>query len=243
METDGMSGTRRILLGASILSADFLNLGSQIHEAERAGIDFVHFDVMDGRFVPNLSMGLPVLEAVRSATRLPIDAHLMMVEPERWVERFAEAGADTITVHVETCNHLHRTLLAIAEAGAEPSVTLNPGTPLALLEEVVPIVRQILVMTVNPGFGGQTFMPAMLDKIRRLRKVLNDRNPTCRLEIDGGIKPGNVGRAVEAGADTIVIGSALFEPSRTIEETLSVLRSAANTTPRPPLTDAHDRGE
>ncbi len=222
-----MSTTRTVRLGASVLSANFLTLGAEIHEVENAGIDFIHFDVMDGRFVPNLSMGLPVLESVRSATRLPIDVHLMTVEPERWVERFAAAGADTVTVHVEACGHLHGTLHAIAEAGAEPSVTLNPGTSLMLLEEVIPLVRQVLVMTVNPGFGGQTFIPSMLDKIRRLRRTLDDQNPTCRLEIDGGVKPGNIRRAVEAGADTAVIGSALFDPSSSVAETVASLRAAA----------------
>ena len=227
-----MSVARTIRLGASILSADFLTLGAALRDAEDAGIDFVHFDVMDGRFVPNLSMGLPVLAAVRGATRLPIDVHLMMVEPELWIERFAAAGADTITVHVEACGHLHRTLHAIAESGAEPGVTLNPGTSLTLLEEVIPLVRQVLVMTVNPGFGGQTFIPSMLDKIRRLRQTLDDRNPTCRLEIDGGVKPGNIGRAADAGADTFVIGSALFEHSTGLKDTLASLRSAARAHPR-----------
>ncbi|MDP9365648.1 MAG: ribulose-phosphate 3-epimerase [Chloroflexota bacterium] len=217
---------RQIRLGPSILSADFLRLGEQIAEAEAAGADFVHVDVMDGRFVPNISVGLPVVEAVRRATRLPVDVHLMIVEPERWVERFARAGADRISVHVEVDPHLHRTLRAIEEAGAEPSVTLNPATPLVTLDEVLPMVRQVLVMSVNPGFGGQIFIPAALDKIHRLRALLDERNPTCLLEVDGGVKAGNLRRVVEAGADTIVAGSAIFSPDQPIAAAMAALRSA-----------------
>ena len=221
---------RRVRLGPSILSADFLRLGEQIAAAEAAGADFVHVDVMDGRFVPNISVGLPVVEAVRRATRLPVDVHLMIVEPDRWVDRFAAAGADLISVHVEADPHLHRTLRAIEEAGAQPSVTLNPATPLIALEEVLPIVRQVLVMSVNPGFGGQSFIPSALDKIRRLRAQLDERNPTCLLEVDGGINAGNLRRIVEAGADTIVAGSAIFTPERSIAEAIAALRKAAQTT-------------
>lgn len=217
----------RVRLGPSILSADFLRLGEQIAEAEAAGADFVHVDVMDGRFVPNLSVGLPILEAVRRSTRLPIDVHLMIVEPDRWVERFVQAGADRLTVHVEADPNLYRTLRAIEEAGAEPSVTLNPGTPLAAIDEVLPVVRQVLLMSVNPGFGGQTFIPAVLDKIRRLRATLDARNPTCLLEVDGGIKAGNLRRVVEAGADTIVAGSAIFAPDRSVAAAMAALRAAA----------------
>jgi len=150
----------------------------------------------------------------------------MIVEPERWVERFAEAGADTITVHVETCAHLHRTLAAIRERGATPSVTLNPATPLVALEEVLPLVGQVLVMSVNPGFGGQTFIPAALDKVRRLRALLDERNPHCRIEVDGGVKPSNVKRVVAAGADTIVAGSAVFAPETTVKAALEDFRAA-----------------
>ena len=213
-------------LSPSILSADFLRLGDQIRELEDAGADYVHFDVMDGHFVPNITVGLPVLEAVRRATRLPIDVHLMIEDPGRWVGEFAATGADIITVHVEADPHLHRTLRAIEEHGAAPSVSLNPATPLVALEEVLPIVRQVLVMTVSPGFGGQTFIPSALDRIRRLREELDRRNPTCSLEIDGGIKASNVGRAVAAGADTIVAGSAIFTPDRTVAEAMAEMRAA-----------------
>jgi ribulose-phosphate 3-epimerase len=217
---------RRILVGPSILSADFLRLGEQIDAAEAAGADFIHVDVMDGCFVPNISVGLPVLEAVRRATHLPVDVHLMIVEPERWVERFVAAGANVVTVHVEADHHLHRTLRAIAEAGGQPSVTLNPATPLTTIEEILPVVRQVLLMSVNPGFGGQTFIPAVLDKIRRLRVQIDARNPTCRLEVDGGINASNVRRIVDAGADTIVAGSAIFNSERGVEDAMATLRSA-----------------
>ena len=217
---------RRISLGPSILTADLLRLGDQIAQAEEAGVDFIHLDVMDGRFVPNITFGLPILEAIRGGTRLPIDVHLMIVEPELHAVRFAEAGADFVTVHVETSQHLHGTLQAIAAAGATPSVTLNPATPLVALEEVVPIVGQVLVMSVNPGFGGQTFIPATLDKISRLRAMLDDRNPTCRLEVDGGVKTSNIRRIVDAGADTIVAGSAIFGPDPSVADAVAALRSA-----------------
>ena len=218
-----------ILIGPSILSADFARLGEQVQDVERAGADFIHFDVMDGVFVPNISIGLPVLEAVRSVTTLPIDAHLMIVQPERWVERFAALGANVITVHVENNPNLYRTLRAIDEAGATPSVTLNPGTSLTTLEPVVPIVRQVLIMSVNPGFGGQTFIPASLDRIRRVRQMINELNPTCRLEVDGGVKASNARRIVDAGADTLVAGSAVYASGIEIVDALNALRSAATT--------------
>ena len=221
---------RHVQLGPSILSADFLRLGEQIAEAEAAGADFVHVDVMDGRFVPNISVGLPVVEAARRATRLPVDVHLMIVEPDRWVERFVRAGADRVSVHAEADPHLHRTLRAIEEAGAAPSVTLNPATPLGAIDEVLPMVRQVLLMSVNPGFGGQTFIPAVLDKIRRLRAALDERNPSCLLQVDGGIKASNLRRIVEAGADTIVAGSAIYVPDRSVADAMADLRAAI--TPR-----------
>ena len=216
----------QVRLGPSILSADLLRLGEQIAEAEAAGADFIHVDVMDGRFVPNISIGLPVLEAVRAATTLPVDVHLMIVEPDRWVERFVAAGAARLTVHVEADPHLNRTLRAIAEAGALPSVTLNPATPLIAIEEVIPLVGQVLLMSVNPGFGGQTFIPATLDKIRRLREWLDARNPTCLLEVDGGVSPANLSDIVAAGADTIVAGSSIFSPTQSVAGAIAALRAA-----------------
>jgi ribulose-phosphate 3-epimerase len=208
------------------LTADFLHLGDQIAAAEAAGVDFIHLDVMDGCFVPNITFGLPIVEAVRKATKLPIDVHLMIVEPERYAKQFAEAGADLVTVHVEACRHLHGTLQDISAAGATASVTLNPATPLVALEEVLPIVGQILVMSVNPGFGGQTFIPSTLEKIARLRAMLDERNPTCRLEVDGGVKSSNVREVVEAGADTIVAGSAIFAREASVADSVAGLRFA-----------------
>jgi ribulose-phosphate 3-epimerase len=219
-----LSGNR-IAIGPSILSADFRRLGEQVAAVEAAGADFIHVDVMDGIFVPNISVGFPVVEAVRAATDLPIDVHLMIVEPARWIERFAAAGADTITVHVEEHPNLYRTLRSIEEAGATPSVTLNPGTPVVMLEPVLPIVRQVLIMSVNPGFGGQTFIPASLERIRRVRELLDAMNPTCRLEVDGGIKIGNVGKVVAAGADTLVAGSAIFASEIDIASAMRALRT------------------
>lgn len=221
--------TNPVLIGPSILSADFRGLGEQIAEVEAAGADFIHLDVMDGVFVPNISVGFPVLEAIRAATDLPIDVHLMIVEPGRWVERFAAAGAGTITVHVEADPNLYRTLRAIEEAGATPSVTLNPGTPIVMLEPVLPIVRQVLIMSVNPGFGGQTFIPAALDRIRRVREMLDDVNPTCRVEVDGGIKIGNARKVVAAGADTLVAGSAVYAPDTHIASAMRALRAEVET--------------
>ncbi len=227
-------GMNEIWIGPSILSADFRRLGEQIEEVEAAGADFIHVDVMDGVFVPNISIGLPVLEAVRSSTRLPVDVHLMIVEPGRWVERFAAAGADTITVHAEVDPNLYRTLRAIDEAGASPSVTINPGTPIVMLEPVLPIVRQVLIMSVNPGFGGQAFIPSALQRIRDVRAMIDAVNPSCRLEVDGGVKAGNAARIVAAGADTLVAGSAVYSPDAGIPMAMLALREA--------VAGAHARG-
>jgi ribulose-phosphate 3-epimerase len=212
-------------IGPSILTANLLRLGDQIAEAESAGVDYIHLDVMDGVFVPNISFGLPVCEALRQATRLPIDVHLMIADPDPYVTRFVEAGADVVTVHPETTVHLHRTLAAIAEAGATPGVALNPMTPLSAIEEAIPFIGQALIMSVNPGFGGQTLIPAMLDKVRRLRSMLDERNPSCRLQIDGGVKASNIRRVVEAGCDTVVVGSAIYG-ERPVADAVADLRRA-----------------
>ena len=219
---------RAVRIGPSIMTADWLRLGEQISAAESAGIDFIHLDVMDGRFVPNISFGFAIIEAVRSITSLTLDVHLMIVEPERYVDRFVKAGADVVTVHVEASKHLHSTLQAIAAAGAQPGVTLNPATPLVALEEAIPLVGQVLVMSVNPGFGGQTFIPGSLDRIRRLREVIDERNSQCRLEVDGGVKASNIGRIAAAGADSYVVGSAIFAPDVDVSSAIEELRSAAN---------------
>jgi ribulose-phosphate 3-epimerase len=207
-----------------VLSADFLHLGQQLRDVEAAGANYVHFDVMDGRFVPNISIGLPVLEAVQRGTSLPIDTHLMIVEPDRWVEQFIDAGADRVTVHVEATPHLHRVIQRINNAGAVAGVSINPATSVVTIEEILPFVGQILVMTVNPGFGGQTFIPTMLAKIARVRAMIDAVNPSCRLQVDGGINAQTIKRVVEAGADTIVAGTAIFNDHQSVADALDELR-------------------
>jgi ribulose-phosphate 3-epimerase len=197
----------------SILAADFRCLGQQIAEVERAGADGVHIDVMDGRFVPNISLGPFIVEAVRHTTTLALDVHLMIVEPERYVDDFARAGADIISVHQEACPHLHRTVQHIKQLGKQAGVVLNPSTPLSSLEEILDEVDLILLMSVNPGFGGQRFIAASLDKVRRLRHLLDARGSAVILEIDGGIDPTTAPQAVAAGARMLVAGSAVFGAS------------------------------
>ena len=175
-----------------------------------AGADWVHVDVMDGRFVPNITIGPVVVTAVRKATKLPLDVHLMIVEPEKYIDDFAKAGADILTVHAEACPHLHRTLQQIKAAGAKPAVVINPSTPLQAVEEVLPDVAMVLIMSVNPGFGGQSFIPQSLDKIRRLRAMIEGRNLKVDIEVDGGINKHNAKQIVEAGATVLVAGSAVF---------------------------------
>lgn len=194
----------------SILSADFRCLGQQIEEVERVGADAIHVDVMDGRFVPNITIGPFIVEAVRKSTTLPLDVHLMIVEPERYLADFAHAGADTLLVHQETCPHLHRTIEQIKQLGKKAGVVLNPSTPVSTLEEILPVVDQILIMSVNPGFGGQSFIESSVDKVRRLRRLLNDCGSHAAIEIDGGIDTKTAPRVVTAGATMLVAGSAVF---------------------------------
>lgn len=214
-----------VIIGPSVLSADFLQLGNQLTELEQGGADYIHFDVMDGVFVPNISIGLPVLEAIRRGTALPLDVHLMIVEPDRWVDVFADAGADTLTFHAEATPHMHRVVQAIKARELQAGVSINPATSLNSVEEILPDVDQVLLMTVNPGFGGQGFIESSLQKISRLRTMIDDVNPRCRLQVDGGINDGNIRRIVAAGADSIVAGSATFAEGRTIANNLAALKA------------------
>jgi ribulose-phosphate 3-epimerase len=198
------------LIAPSILSADFTRLGAELRAIEEAGADWVHVDVMDGCFVPNLTFGPVVLEAIRKATRLPLDVHLMIVEPERQLAALARAGADSLTVHVEACPHLRRTLEQIHELGKQAGVALNPHTPEELLRYVLDVADRVLVMSVNPGFGGQDFLPAILPKLRALRASIDASGAEVQLEVDGGINPRTASAALEAGADMLVAGSAIF---------------------------------
>jgi len=220
-----MVNARPILIAPSILSADFARLGEQVAEAETCGADVIHVDVMDGHFVPNITIGPLIVRAIRPVTSLPIHVHLMIDPPEPYVGDFAEAGADLITVHVETCPHLHRTLQQIVEAGARSSVVLNPATPLTALEEVLDLVDLVLVMTVNPGFGGQKLIPSTLLKVRRLRDMIRERGLTCHIEVDGGINEMTIPDIVRAGADVLVMGSAVFSAPEGVSAAMSRLRA------------------
>jgi ribulose-phosphate 3-epimerase len=201
-----------VKIAPSILSADFARLGAELAAIEAAGADYVHVDVMDGRFVPNLTIGPLVVEAVKRSTKLPLDVHLMIVEPEKYLADFARAGADVLTVHVEACPHLHRTLQQIRALGVKPSVVLNPATPLSAIEEVLGEVSQVLLMSVNPGFGGQSFIPATVDKVRRLRAQLDARGLSqVDLEVDGGINAQTAKEVIAAGANVLVAGNAVFK--------------------------------
>lgn len=197
-------------IAPSILAADFGRLADEIAAVEAAGADAIHVDVMDGHFVPNLSIGLPVVAAARRVTRLPIDTHLMITNADRYVERYVEAGSDWVSVHVEACVHLDRVLQQIRDAGAKPGVVLNPHTPEDALEYVLDGLHHVLVMSVNPGFGGQRFLPSVLPKIRRLRERIDARGLAVRIEVDGGVGPSTAGAVRAAGADVLVAGSAVF---------------------------------
>ena len=201
---------REVRIAPSILSADFARLGEEVRAVEQAGADWIHVDVMDGRFVPNITIGPLVVEAVRRSTSLPLDVHLMIVEPERYVADFVKAGAATVSVQVEATAHLHRALAQIREAGARASAVLNPATPAEHVEPVLGELDQVLVMTVNPGFGGQRFIESALPKIERLRRWIDERGLDVALEVDGGVAAGSIGRAARAGADVFVAGTAVF---------------------------------
>jgi len=214
-----------IVIEASILSADFARLGEQAREAEAAGVDAIQVDVMDGRFVPDITFGPGVVRALRPLVSLPLDVHLMIVEPERHLAAFADAGADRLIVHQETCPHLHRVLQCIREFKIEAGVALNPGTPLSVLEEVLHLADLIQVMTVNPGWGGQPFLHSQLDKIRRLRRTLDERGLDVPIAVDGGIDTTTAPLVVDAGATVLIAGSSIYNDRASVVENVAALRA------------------
>jgi len=220
-------------LAPSILSANFARLGEQVQEADAAGADYIHVDVMDGHFVPNITLGPHIVAAIRSVTRLPLDVHLMIESPEKYVSAFAEAGADIITVHQEACTHLHRIVQQIKETGKRAGVAINPATPIGTLEEILPFVDLVLVMTVNPGFGGQAFIETMPQKIAAMRKMIDARGLRVELEVDGGIHAETAPIAVRAGADVLVAGSAIFGSGKSVADAMTILRASATKNQRP----------
>jgi len=221
-----MQVERRVLISPSILSADFSCLGDQVREADAAGADAIHIDVMDGHFVPNITIGPLVVRALRRVTELPLEVHLMIEQPERYIGDFAEAGADLIIVHVETCPHLDRTLHQIREADVRVGVTLNPSTPVLALQEILDLVDHVLVMSVNPGFGGQSLIPYTLEKVRQLAALRDERHLGYDIEVDGGINAETVQSVVEAGANILVMGSAIFGHLAGVQDAMDEVRAA-----------------
>ncbi|HET56958.1 MAG TPA: ribulose-phosphate 3-epimerase [Deltaproteobacteria bacterium] len=218
-------------IAPSILSADFARLGSEIAAVETAGADLIHVDVMDGRFVPNLTIGPPIIRSVRKTTKLPLDVHLMIERPERSLDQYIDAGSDIITVHAEASIHLHRVVQAIRESGCKAGVSLNPSTPLSALDCIIDDIDLLLVMTVNPGFGGQAFIDAMLPKIARAREFIDRRRPSVVLEVDGGVNVDNIAAIAGAGADVLVAGSAVFH-SDDYGKTINLMRRRLDSMPR-----------
>jgi ribulose-phosphate 3-epimerase len=219
-----------IELAFSILAADFAHLADEITRATAGGGTIVHVDVMDGHFVTNITFGPPVVKAIRPITTLPLDCHLMIEDPDKFIPAFAQAGADMVSVHVEVCRHLNRTLQLIADHGMLPGVVLNPATPVEAIIEVLPMVHHVLVMSVNPGFGGQKFLPRSIDRIAHLRRLRHELGLNFRIEVDGGIAHDTVASVVQAGADMLVAGSAIFQPGKTVanaQDFLRVARAAA----------------
>jgi len=210
-------------IAPSILSADFTRLGGELKDVEKTGADYIHIDVMDGHFVPNITIGPMIVKAARRVTDLPLDVHLMISDPDYFIEDFAEAGASIITVHAEAINHLHRTIHFIRDKGVRPGVVLNPATPLGVLDYVLDQLDMVVLMTVNPGFEAQKFIPEVIPKIKRLRKMVNDLDLNLEIEVDGGIDPGNIGRVSSAGADVFVAGSAIYY-SKDYKETIRLMR-------------------
>jgi ribulose-phosphate 3-epimerase len=218
----------KVKLAPSILSADFARLGEQVAAATRAGADYIHIDVMDGHFVPNITIGAPVVASIRPLTSLPLDVHLMIEHPERYISEFASSGADIITIHVEACSSLHRLIHSIKELNVKAGVALNPATTLTSVEEILPYVDLILIMSVEPGYGGQSFIPSSLDKISRLRKMLDNKKSNAELEVDGGITIDNATSIVQAGADVLAIGSSIFNAKKGISQAMQMFRKAVS---------------
>lgn len=212
-----------VKIAPSILSADFSRLLEQVKEVEEAGVDYLHIDVMDGHFVPNISFGAPVMKALKGKTNLFMDVHLMIENPDQFIGDFVDAGADLINVHIEACTHVHRTIQLIKNYGVKAAVTLNPGTPLVSIEEILPQLDMVLLMSVNPGFGGQSYIEATTDKIRRLKAMIDSKGLTCDIQVDGGINLNNVKEVVDAGANIFVAGSAIFN-TESIGNTVKAFR-------------------
>lgn len=212
-----------VKIAPSILSADFSKLGDEIINVEQGGADWIHVDVMDGHFVPNITIGPLIVEAIRPVTKLPLDVHLMIENPEQYIDAFAKAGADYITVHVEACTHLHRTIHQIKEAGVKAGVVLNPATPVEMIQHVIEDVDMVLLMSVNPGFGGQKFIPSVLPKIKKVKEMANEKGSAIEIEIDGGVNENTAKLCIEAGATVLVAGSAVFNKANR-QEAIQKLR-------------------
>jgi ribulose-phosphate 3-epimerase len=217
---------KHVKIAPSILSADFARLGEQVVAAKEAGADWLHVDVMDGHFVPNITIGPLIVAAIKPLTPLPLDVHLMIEKPERYLEDFVKAGADVLTVQVETCPHLHRTIQRIKELGIKAGVTLNPATPLVTIEDILPDIDLALIMSVNPGFGGQSYIPSSTEKIQRLRQMLDAIGSEAELQVDGGVKANNAAEVVGAGATCLVSGSGVFNKKASVAENIAELRKA-----------------
>jgi ribulose-phosphate 3-epimerase len=218
-----------VKLAPSILTADFSRIGEQVREAELAGADYIHVDVMDGQFVPNITLGPIVVEGIRRATSLPLDVHLMILEPERQVQAFADAGASIMTVHLEATDHIHRAVHAVKQTGAQAGVAINPGTPVSMLDAVLPDIDLALIMSVDPGWGGQAFLPLALAKLRAVRQALLVRQATVEVEVDGGVNEVTGPKAAAAGATIVVAGSAIYNPRESVSSACGRLRAALAT--------------